>query len=115
MSSSSRPSPSPAVLLKLLVLEDEREMLLRLLHSFSFTNGLHNTSQPERRRNSSIYSSAKVSVSIITENTYTVHLLGNTVKLISDLSLFGQISGELGLDEVSDLTSCECANISVVL
>lgn len=29
------------------------------------------------------------------------------------LSLFGQISGELGLDDVSDLTSCEAGNTSV--
>lgn len=61
VSSSSRASVSPVVLLKLLVLEDEREMFgLPPPHSFSLTNGL---------------------------------------------SLLVQISGELGLDDVSDLTS----------
>lgn len=48
-----------------------------------------------------------------------IHLLGHAVKpnncSNADLSLFGQISGELGLDEVSDLTSCECGNASAVL
>lgn len=52
-------SPSPAVLLKLLVLEEEREMLARPF-SFNFIKGF---------------------------------------------SLLGQISGELGLDEVSDFIS----------
>lgn len=36
-------------------------------------------------------------------------------KLAGDLSLLGQISGELGLDDVSDLTSWECGQISAVL
>lgn len=41
VSSSSRASVSPVVLLKLLVLDEEREMFgLPLLHSFSFINGL---------------------------------------------------------------------------
>lgn len=63
VSSSSRTSVSPVVLLKLLVLDEEREMFgLPPLHSFSLINGL---------------------------------------------SLLGQISGELGLDDVSDLTSCD--------
>lgn len=59
------------MLLKLLVLDEEREMLglpLLLLHSFNFVNAL---------------------------------------------SLLGQISGELGLEEVSDLTSCDSGQISV--
>lgn len=70
VSSSSRASPSPVVLLKLLVLEEEREMLgLLLLQSFSLRNGL---------------------------------------------SLLGQISGELGLDDVSDLPSCPRGQMSGV-
>lgn len=68
VSSSSRASVSPVVLLKLLVLDEEREMFgLPLLHSFS---------------------------------------------LIKGLSLLGQISGELGLDDVSDLTSWDSGQIS---
>lgn len=68
VSSSSRASVSPVVLLKLLVLDEEREMFgLPLLHSFSLAKGL---------------------------------------------SLLGQISGELGLDDVSDLTSWESGQIS---
>lgn len=68
VSSSSRASVSPVVLLKLLVLDEEREMFgLPLLHSFSLMNGL---------------------------------------------SLLGQISGELGLDDVSDLTSWDSGQIS---
>lgn len=68
VSSSSSASVSPVVLLKLLVLDEEREMFgLPLLHSFSLINGL---------------------------------------------SLLGQISGELGLDDVSDLTSWESGQIS---
>lgn len=68
-SRSSRASVSAVVLLKLLVLEEEREMFGRalLLPSFSFNSGL---------------------------------------------SLLGQISGELGLDGVSDLTSCDNGKIS---
>lgn len=67
-SRSSSASASPVVLLKLLVLDEEREMLGRpLLQSFSFNNGL---------------------------------------------SLLGQISGELGFDGVSDLTSCDSGQIS---
>lgn len=62
VSSSSRASPSPVVLLKLLVLEEEREML-GLLQSFSLRNGL---------------------------------------------------SGELGLDHVSDLPSCPSGQMSGV-
>lgn len=62
VSSSSRTSPSPAALLKLLVLEEDLEMLARPLQSFSLMNGL---------------------------------------------SLFGQISGELGFEDGSDLTSCD--------
>lgn len=68
VSSSSRASVSPVVLLKLLVLEEEREMFcLPPLHSFSLTNGL---------------------------------------------SLLGQISGELGLDDVSDFTSWDSRQLS---
>lgn len=70
VSSSSRTSVSPVVLLKLLVLDEEREMFglpPLLLHSFSLMNGL---------------------------------------------SLLGQISGELGLDEVSDFTSWDRGQIS---
>lgn len=67
-SRSSRASVSPVVLLKLLVLDEEREMLCRaLLQSFSFNDGL---------------------------------------------SLLGHISGELGLDGVSDLISCDNGQIS---
>lgn len=63
VSRSSKASVSPVVLLKLLVLDEDREMLgLLLLQSFSLNGGL---------------------------------------------SLLGQISGELGLDDVSDLTSCD--------
>lgn len=70
VSSSSRASVSPVVLLKLLVLDEEREMFgLPLLPSFSLMNGL---------------------------------------------SLLGQISGELGLDDVSDLTSWESEQTSAV-
>lgn len=72
VSSSSRASVSPVVLLKLLVLDEEREMFglpLLLLPSFSLMNGL---------------------------------------------SLLGQISGELGLDDVSDLTSWESEQTSAV-
>lgn len=35
--------------------------------------------------------------------------------LLKTLSLLGQISGELGLDEVSDLTSCDDGHISACL
>lgn len=71
-SSSSRASVSPVALLKLLVLDEEREMLglpppPPPLQSFSLMNGL---------------------------------------------SLLGQISGELGLDDVSDLTSWDSGQIS---
>lgn len=41
LSHSSMASPSPAVLLKLLVLEEEREMLARPF-SFNFMKGLQN-------------------------------------------------------------------------
>lgn len=68
VSSSSRASVSPVVLLKLLVLDEEREMFgLPPPHSFSLINGL---------------------------------------------SLLGQISGELGLEDVSDLTSWDSGQIS---
>lgn len=67
-SSSSSASVSPVVLLKLLVLDEEREMLgLPLLQSFNLNDGL---------------------------------------------SLLGHISGELGLDGVSDLISCDNEQIS---
>lgn len=59
LSHSSKASPSPAALLKLLVLEEEREILAR---PFSF-------------------------------------------HLMKGFSLLGQISGELGFDEVSDFIS----------
>lgn len=42
LSHSSKASPSPAVLLKLLVLEEEREMLARPF-SFNFMKGLEGT------------------------------------------------------------------------
>lgn len=45
LSHSSMASPSPAVLLKLLVLEEEREMLARPF-SFNFIKGLQGTGRP---------------------------------------------------------------------
>lgn len=50
VSSSSRASVSPVVLLKLLVLDEEREMFgLPLPHSFSLTNGLLKENRGEQR------------------------------------------------------------------
>lgn len=60
MSSSSRASVSPVVLLKLLVLDEEREMfglLLPLLHSFSFINDLQR--KPTTNRELKIWCSKK--------------------------------------------------------
>lgn len=51
-SSSSRASVSPVVLLKLLVLDEEREMLglpLLLPHSFNFVNALFTPKQKNRK------------------------------------------------------------------
>lgn len=49
VSSSSIASVSPVVLLKLLVLDEEREMFgLPLLHSFSLINGLRRKTEANR-------------------------------------------------------------------
>lgn len=54
-SSSSRASVSPVVLLKLLVLDEEREMLglpLLLLHSFNFVNALFTPKKEKNKKQS---------------------------------------------------------------
>ena len=56
VSSSSRASVSPVVLLKLLVLDEDREMFgLPLLHSFSLINGLLRKTDAERDENLMLY------------------------------------------------------------
>ncbi len=58
VSSSSKVSVSPVVLLKLLVLDEEREMFgLLLLHSFSLMNGLLRETEMfyNRQANSSLF------------------------------------------------------------
>lgn len=83
---SSRVSGSPAALLKLLVLEEEREISGLPLHSFSLREDL----TEKERKNESVAIKSLHSASV--------------TKLEMYLSLL-TISGELGLD--SDLTSCE--------
>lgn len=75
-SRASRASVSAVVLLKLLVLEEEREMLALML---------------------------------------LPPLLPCSFTLLKTFSLLRQISGELGLDEVSDLTSCDEGHASACL
>lgn len=116
-SSSSRTSVSPVVLLKLLVLDEEREMFGRLLlQSFSLANGLWRKRKVD-----------KLSLEYTTVNPQNYFCvmwdMEETVKIYCckqlfffcppHLSLLGQISGELGLDDVSDFTSWDSGQVSV--
>lgn len=133
LSHSSMASPSPAVLLKLLVLEDEREMLARPF-SFNFMKGLwererdrpgHSPS-PSPRQGRPGSGPPACWLLCFTEFSrqkgwlYLAHsrapgssswpwALPSSSALpppwLSYFSLLGQISGELGLDEASDFIS----------
>lgn len=148
LSHSSMASPSPAVLLKLLVLEEEREMLARPF-SFSLTKGLQGTGRqagpghtprrppqalPETEGKagpadlslppSSPPQAPALALAFVFQRVPKAreagcqpagsgaHILGPrmakahpTPPSPSYFSLLGQISGELGLDEVSDFIS----------
>lgn len=136
VSSSSRASPSPVALLKLLVLEEEREML-GLLQSFSLRNGLvtggRGTALEERRRDERRDAGrrgdgrrgedGRRGDEREGEERFTEHMHTSCTPCVhvqcfvcgsSHLSLLGQISGELGLDDVSDLPSCPSGQMSGV-
>lgn len=136
LSHSSMASPSPAVLLKLLVLEEEREMLARPF-SFNFMKGLWGTgskagpghtpippgpragqgqqrwSLPTSCTSCSCLLACALESSLgkrcwlsgcLEQTAYSRAPRGQSQPFpnpVSYFSLLGQISGELGLDEVS--------------
>lgn len=83
-SSSSRASVSPVVLLKLLVLDEEREMLalpLLLLHSFNFVNALFPTKQRNKQK-----TEKKINIQCATKELETTKLLLSLTALCWDRS-----------------------------